>query len=82
MWRNITASGADQLRKLAMNVDGISLAGGNEGVASKGTESAIVLRVVRNRARVYWNEKEVKERGVVRAMWSLHRFTADGCYTP
>jgi hypothetical protein len=53
MWRNITASGADQLRKLAMNVEGISLAGGNEGALSKGTVSAIVLRVVRNRGRVH-----------------------------
>jgi len=54
MWRNITASssGADQLRKLDMNVEGISLARGNEGELSKGTESAIVLRVVTNRARV------------------------------
>lgn len=52
MWRNIMASGADQLRKLATNVEGISLAGGNEGVLSMGTESAIVLRVVSNRARV------------------------------
>ena len=53
MWRNITASGADQLRKLAMNVEGICLAGGNEGAPSKGTESAIALTVVRYRARVY-----------------------------
>ena len=53
MWRNITASGADQLRKLAMNVEGICLAGGNEGALSKGTVSVIVLRVVRNRARVH-----------------------------
>lgn len=54
MWHNITAnsSGADQLRKLDMNVEGISLARGNEGALSKGTESAIVLKVVTNRARV------------------------------
>jgi hypothetical protein len=58
MWRNITASDADQLRKLATNVEGISLAGRNEGAPSEGTESDIVLRVVRIRARVYWNEKE------------------------
>jgi hypothetical protein len=61
MWRNITPSGADQLRKLATNVDGISLAGRNEGALSKGTESAIVLRVVRNRARVCWNENEKED---------------------
>ena len=52
MWRNITASGADQLRKLATNVEGMSLAGRNEGALSKGPESAIVLKVVSNRARV------------------------------
>lgn len=44
---------ADQLRKLAVKVEGISLAGGKAGGAlSRGTDSAIVLRVVRSRARV------------------------------
>jgi hypothetical protein len=61
IWRNITASGADQLRKLATNVEGMSLAGRNEGALSKGTESTIVLRVVSNRARVYWDEKEKED---------------------
>jgi len=60
MRSNITSVGPDQLRKLAMNVEGISLAGGTgcttAGAPSKGTDSAIVLRVVRNRASVYWNE--------------------------
>jgi hypothetical protein len=55
MRRNITAVGADQLRKLAINVEGISLAGGTD---SRGTDSAIVLKVVGNRARAYWDEKE------------------------
>jgi hypothetical protein len=85
MWNNFTASGADQLRKLDMNVEGISLGGGTEGALSQGTSSAIVLRVVRNRARVYWNENE-KEDGEgkgCRACYyvepsQVHRFTADG----
>jgi hypothetical protein len=58
MWRNIIARGADQLRKLAMNVEGISLAGGNGGALSKGKESVIVLRVVRNRARVHYRMRK------------------------
>ncbi len=64
------AMGADQLRKLAMNVAGISRAGGKEGAPSKGTESAIVLRVVRNRARVHSNEKEDGE-GKVRGVCNV-----------
>jgi hypothetical protein len=58
MRRNITDVSADQLRKLAINVEGISLAGGTADAPSKGTDSAIVLKVVRNRARVYWDERE------------------------
>jgi hypothetical protein len=84
MWSNFTASGADQLRKLDMNVEGISLAGGTEGALSNGTASAIVLRVVRNRARVYWNENE-KEDGEGKGRGGcyvepsqVHAFTADG----
>ena len=47
------------------------------GAPSKGTDSAIVLRVVRNRARVYRNENWNGEGEVRGAMWILHRFTAD-----
>jgi len=44
----------DQLRKLAMNVEGISLAGGTADAPSIGKGSAIVLR---NRASVDEDEK-------------------------
>jgi hypothetical protein len=67
MRRNITVVSADQLRKLAIKVAGISLAGGTADAPSKGTVSAIVLRVVSNRARVYYNEKEEGE-GKVRGV--------------
>jgi len=43
---------ADQLRRLAMKVEGISFAGGKAGVLLSGTDSGIVLRVVTSRARV------------------------------
>jgi hypothetical protein len=55
-----------------MNVEGISLAGGTvctAGAPSKGTDSAIVLRVVRNRASVYWNENWNGEEDVRGALW-------------
>jgi hypothetical protein len=50
----------DQLRKLSTNVEGISLAGGTPDALSTGTDSAIVLRVVRSRARVNKGEKDEK----------------------
>jgi hypothetical protein len=80
MRRNITTSGADQLRKLATNEEGISLAGRNEGAPSKGTESAIVLRVVSNRARM----RMVNERRVVhpiRCSWHFDPDTPVSLYT-
>ena len=44
---------ADQLRRLAMNVKGMSFAGGKAaGALLSGTDSGIVLRVVTSRARV------------------------------
>jgi hypothetical protein len=71
MWTNIMSVGADQLRKLAMNVEGMSLAGGTAGAPSKGTDSAIVLRVVRNRASVHWSENWNGEGKVRGAMWNF-----------
>ena len=48
----------DQLRKLAINVEGISLAGGRADGPSRGKLSDIILTLVwRIRARVYEKEE-------------------------
>ncbi len=73
---------ADQLRKLAINVEGISLAGGRADGPSRGRVSDIILILVwRIRARVEEKEEVEVEKEIDDRrrddVWYFHSFTAE-----
>lgn len=70
----------DQLRKLAMNVEGISLAGGRADGPSRDKDSDIIFTLVwRIRARIKdkGRGRERKRRQGRDDVWSFHSFTAE-----